>query len=267
MRPKDLTSLDKILRFALADRRILVGACALLAACGTKEAAGPLVPSGDVGRVRFVNLINDPARNPVNAILEGVPFGVNLAYAAATPATLASPATAPYSAILGGNRTLVVKRTADTTVTLATITFSIAKDEDRTVYATGGASGGTVANVVTTDVNTAPAPAEVRMRVANMSPTAGAVDVFVTAAGADLTGATPDAAGLAVGTASVYFVKAPGTYTVRFVPAGTAPAARNGTVSLTLAATAFAGGTARTIVAADRQQGGAPLQAFVLADR
>lgn len=253
--------------FHMKARFVVTGLAVALVACGTKEAAGPVVPSGDVGRVRFVNVINDPARNPVNAILESVPFGVNLAYTAATPATLASPSTAPYSAILSGNRTLVVKRTVDTTVTLATIAFTVAKDEDRTVYATGGAGGGAVTNVVTTDVNTAPAATDARMRIANMSPTAGAVDVFVTAAGADLTGATPDAAGLAVGTASAYFVKAPGSYTVRFVPAGTAPAARNGVVSLTLAAATYAGGTARTIVAADRQQGGAPLQAFALADR
>jgi hypothetical protein len=248
-------------------RIVVAGFAVALAACGTTEAPGPLVPSGDAGRVRFVNLINDPARNPVNAILESVPFGVGLTYTAATPATLAAPSTAPYAAILSGNRTLVVRRTADTSVVLATISFAVAKDEDKTVYATGGAGGGTVSNVVTTDVNTVPAATEVRMRIVNMSPTAGAVDVFVTASGADLTGATPDAAGLAVGAASAYITKAPGTYTVRFVPAGTAPAARNGAVTLTLAATAFAGGTARTVVAADRQQGGAPLQAFVLADR
>jgi len=236
------------------------------AACGTKDAAGPL-ESGPAGRVRFVNLINDPARNPVNAILESVPFGVALGYTATTPASLGAPSTAPYAAILAGSRTLVVKRTADTTVTLATITFPVVADQDNTIYATGGAAGGTVTSVVTTDANPAPAATETRLRIVNLSPTAGAVDVFVTASGADLTAATPDAAGLAVGTASAYIVKTPGTYTVRFVPAGTAPASRNTSVSLTLAATAFAGGTGRTIVAADRQQGGAPLQAFVLTDR
>jgi hypothetical protein len=246
---------------------LLVAAFAVLAACGTKDAPGALVPGGDVGRVRFVNLITDPGRNPVNAVLENVPFGVSLAYTATTPGSLAAPSTAPYDAILTGNRTLVVKRTVDTTVTLATIAFTVAKDEDKSVYATGGTGGAAVTNVVTTDVNTAALATEVRMRIANMSPTAASVDVFVTAAGADLTGATPDAAGLAVGTASAYFSKAPGTYTVRFVPAGTTPAARNGAVTITLAATAFAGGTGRSIVTADNTTGGAPLRAFVLIDR
>jgi hypothetical protein len=245
----------------------LVAGLVVAAACGTKDAPGALTPFGDAGRVRFVNVITDPARNPVNAILEGVPFGVALGYTATTPGSLAAPSTAPYDAILAGSRTLVVKRTADTTVTLATITFSLAKDEDRTVYATGGTAGAAVTNVITTDVNTAAPATETRFRIVNMSPTAGSVDVFVTAAGANLATATPDVAGLAYQAASAYFAKAPGTYTVRFVPAGTAPAARGTSVTITLAATAFAGGTGRTIVAVDRAQGGAPLTAFVLIDR
>jgi hypothetical protein len=247
--------------------RIALAALIVAAACGTKEATGPLVPQGDVARVRFVNVITDPARNPVNAILEKVPFGVNLTYTATTPASLASPSTANYDAILTGNRTLVLKRTADTTVTVATIPFSIAKDEDKTIYAIGGLGGAAVTAVITTDLNPAALATETRFRIVNMSPTLGASDVFVTAPGADLTTATPDATNLAYQGASAYFSKAPATYAVRFVPAGTAAAARNAQVSLTLANTAFAGGTGRTVVAADRQQGGAPLQAFVLSDR
>jgi hypothetical protein len=245
----------------------MVAALVVAAACGTKDAAGPLVPEGDVARVRFVNVITDPARNPVNAILEKVPFGVNLAYTGTTPSSLASPSTANYDAILTGNRTLVVKRTADTTVTVATIPFTIAKGEDKTIYAIGGLGGGAVTSVITTDLNPAALATETRFRIVNMSPTLGATDVFVTAPGADLSAATPDAANLAYQGASAYFSKAPATYSVRFVPAGTPAGARNASVSLTLANTAFAGGTGRTIVAADRQQGGAPLQAFVLADR
>ena len=73
-------------------RRGVIAAAALgLIACGTKEAPGPLEPSGPTGRIRFVNLITDPARNPVNALLEKVPFGVNLGYAGTTPASLPAP--------------------------------------------------------------------------------------------------------------------------------------------------------------------------------
>src|SRR4051812_30208089 len=110
---------------------LLAALATMTVGCGTKEATGPL-ESGPQGRVRFVNLVTDPARNPVNAVLEGVPFGVNLGYGGTTPSSLPSPATANYSAILTGSRTLVLQRTADPTVTVATLTFTIAEGQDHT---------------------------------------------------------------------------------------------------------------------------------------
>lgn len=243
----------------------LVAGLVALSGCGTEKAPTGL-SSGPQGRVRFVNLITDPARVPVNVILESVPFGVNLAYTAATPPTLPAPSTALYSAILAGARTLVVKRTADTSVTLATVNFTVNADEDYTVYATGGTAGGAVSSFTTTDVNTLPPSTETRWRVVNLSPTAGAVDVFLTATGADLTGATPDATGVAV-QGNVYFAKAPGTYQIRMVPAGTAPAARNGAVAITIAAAAYPGAAGRTIVAANNAAGAGAARGFVLSDR
>jgi hypothetical protein len=149
----------------------LIAALAFVAAaCGTKEAPGPLEPGGPTGRVRFVNLVTDPTRIPVNAILEGVPFGVNLGYGATTPATLPSPSTAIYSAILSGARSLVVKKTADTTIVLATIGFTVADNVDYTVYATGGTAGAAVTNFVTTDANPVPTSSQVEVRIINMSP-------------------------------------------------------------------------------------------------
>jgi hypothetical protein len=214
-----------------------------------------------------VNLITDPARLPVNAILEGVPFGVNLTYTAATPATLPSPATATYSPILVGPRTLVLKRTADESVIVGTINFTVAQDEDVTIYGTGGTGGAATASFVTTDANPVPTATQVEVRIVNMSPTAGALDYFVTAPAADLSTATPTAANLAYQSASPYVVFAPGTYQVRAVPAGTAPALRSANVVATVSTGALAGGTGRTVVTADRAAGGAPITAFVLTDR
>jgi Domain of unknown function (DUF4397) len=246
----------------------LIAALALVgAACGTKEAPGPVEPGGPTGRVRFVNLINDPTRVPVNAILEAVPFGVNLAYGATTPATLPSPSTASYSAILSGTRSLVLKKTADTSVTVATISFTVPDNTDQTVYATGGAGGAAVTNFITTDANPMPAAGQVEVRIVNMSPSAGALDVFVTAPNADLGAATPTAANLVYQGASPYVVIAPATYQVRAVPAGTAAAARSTSVVLTINNVALAAGTGRTVVIADRAAGGTPLAGFVLTDR
>ncbi|MEA2762310.1 MAG: hypothetical protein QOD47_1594 [Gemmatimonadaceae bacterium] len=235
--------------------------------CGTKEAAGPLEPSGPTGRVRFVNLVTDPTRVPVNAILEGVPFGVNLGYTATTPATLPSPATATYSAILTGTRTLVLKKTADTTVIVANIALTINAGEDRTVYATGGTAGAAVTPFSTADANPLPTSAQVAVRIVNMSPSAGALDYFVTAPNADLSTATPIAANVAYLGSSPYIMLAPGTYQIRAVPAGTLPAARATSVSVAINSLALAGGTGRTVVTADKAAGGTPIVAFVLTDR
>src|SRR5437667_7763118 len=170
----------------------LIAALALVgAACGTKEAAGPLEPTGPTGRVRFVNLINDPARIPVNAILENLPFGVNLGYGATTPATLPSPSNATYSAILTGTRMLVLKKTADTTVVVGNLTLLITENTDFTVWATGGVGGAPVMFFTTIDPNPVPTASQVEIRIVNYSPAAGAVDVFMTAPNADLSAATP----------------------------------------------------------------------------
>lgn len=238
--------------------------------CGTKEATGPL-QAGPQGRVRFVNLITDPARNPVNAVLESVPFGVNLGYGGTTPSSLPSPATATYSAILVGDRTLVLQRTADPTVTVATLSFTIVEGTDHTVYAQGGTGGGAVTGWMTTDPTPAPGAGQVAVRIVNMSPTAGALDFFVTAPNADLSTATPTAANLAFHGESPYVNLAAGTYQIRAVPAGTAPALRSTSVVINFTPPAtpapFPSGRARTIVAADAAAGGTPLRAFLLTDR
>jgi hypothetical protein len=199
----------------------LLAALVVVAACGTKEAPGPLEPSGPTGRVRFVNLITDTTRGRVNAILEGVPFGVNLTYGQSTPATLPSPSTANYSAILAGSRTLVLKRTADTNSTVTTVSFTVTSAQDQTIYAIGGAGSSAVSSVLVTDDNPEVAATQTRIRLVNMSPTAGAVDLFVTAPNADLSAATPTFANVAFRSGSTYSTVAAGTYQVRGVPAGT----------------------------------------------
>lgn len=246
---------------------LLCAATAFAAGCSTTEAPGPIEPTGTFGRVRLVNVINDATRGRVNASLEGLVFTVDLQYAQAAPANLPAPATAAYAPVYTGNRSFVLKRTADTTVTVATFPFSITDAQDLSIYAIGGAGGSAITSVITTDDNTLGTSAQTRARMVNMSPTGGALDFFVTAAGADLSTATPVASNVAYKAASTYSVVAPGTYVVRAVPAGTAAASRNGAVVFTSAATAFAGATVRTVVAADAATGGTPLRVFVLADR
>ena len=251
----------RALRLTLATAAALV-----VGACGTKDAPDPLQPTAGQGRIRFVNLVTDPSRNPVNAILENVPFGVNLAYTQTTPATLPSPSTANFAPIYEGARTLVVKKTADTNVVVATLPVTVTAGTDYTLYATGGTGGSAVTGFTVGDNNPAITTAQAKLKVTNMSPAAGALDVFITAANADLAAATPVAANLATKAAFAGTLVAPGTYSVRTVPAGTAPAARAAAVNSTLSVT-VAAGNGRTIVIADAPAGGAPLRSFALTDQ
>ncbi len=254
-----------VMRAAHRTSFVLLAAAALLTGCGTKDAAGPLIP-GAFGRIRFVNLSFDvdTTRGKVNAILESVPFGVDIAYGRSTPAFLPAPATAIYLPILTGSRTLVLRRTADTSATVATFPLTIANGVDYTVYATGASP---VTPFITTDTNSTPALGQVRVRVVHLSPAAGNVDVFVTAVGADLSTATPSLANVAYqGTAYLASIAA-GTYQVRAVPAGTAPTARAASVSINLASIALTANSARTIIAASNNAGVAPLRFIALTDR
>jgi hypothetical protein len=244
----------------------VVALAALLAGCGTKDAADPLVP-GPQGRVRLVTLITDTTRGRVNAILESVAFGVNLTYGATTPSSLPAPANAIYSPVLTGTRTLVLKRTLDTANTVVSLPLTVASAADYTVYAIGGAAASTITAFVTTDTNTAPALGAVRVRVVHLAPTAGNVDVFVTAVGADLALATPTLSNVVYKGAAYLPSVAAGTYQVRVVPAGTAPASRAANVVINLASVALGANSARTIIAADNNVGGAPFRFITLADR
>jgi hypothetical protein len=254
------------LRVAHRSTVTILAAAALLAGCGTRDAADPLIP-GPQGRIRFVSLITDTTRGRVNAILESVPFGVDLRYGGTTPSSLPSPATAIYSPILTGVRSLVLKRTADTSVTVGSFSVTIGNNTDYTVYATGGVGASAIASFVTTDTNTAPTVGAARVRVVHLSPTAGNVDLFVTAVGADLALATPTLANVPYQAAAYLPSVAAGTYQVRAVPAGTAAVSRAAAVSINLASVAIPANGARTIIAADNNVGGAPLRFITLTDR
>jgi Domain of unknown function (DUF4397) len=160
-----------------------------------------------------------------------------------------------------------VRRSSDTATTVATFPLTIANATDYTVYATGGASASAIAAVITTDTNSTPAIGAVRVRVVHLAPTAGNVDVFVTAVGADLALATPTLANVAYRGAAYLPSVVAGTYQVRVVPAGTAPASRAAGVVINLASIALPANGARTIVAADNNIGGAPYRFITLTDR
>jgi len=240
-------------------------AAALLAGCGTKDATAPLLP-GPQGRIRLVNLITDTTRGRVNATVSSVALGVNLVYGASGPSSLPTPTTSIYAPINAGAQSIVMKRTIDTSATVATFPVTIATNVDYTVYATGGVGASAITSFITADTNSVPATGAVRVRVVHLAPSAGNVDVFVTAVGADLALATPTLANVPV-RASAYLSVVAGTYQVRVVPAGTAAALRAANVAINLASVALPANGARTIIAADNNVGGAPFRFIALVDR
>jgi hypothetical protein len=261
-------------RVTFRSKVAVLAVVALLAgACGTKDADGPLEPTGPTGRVRLVNLITDPADNPVNATLEGLVFTVNLAYTQSAPANLGAPSTAPYAAVLTGDRTFVLTRTADPNATVATLPFTIASGQDLSVYAVGGTTAAPVTSFITTDDNTVAPGAQTRLRAVHMSPTAGPLDIFITTPTADLATATPTWEDVTYRVPSAYVLMAPGTYRIRAVPANTLPANRAANVIVTTLGTtavpdfALTAGRGWTIGIADKPDEGAPYRAFLLNDR
>lgn len=230
-----------------------------LGACSTDE-IGPTGydPNQPAGRIRFVHAISDPARaSAVNVTVDGVPLGVSIAYGGTAPA----PATALYYPAYAGNRQFAVRRTADTSVHLLDAAVPVAANVDHTVLAVGST---TITALVLTDNNTPPAGSNVKVRAVNATTAAAgaaSVDVYVTAAGADILTIPPTFAGLARGAASAYIERAAGTVQVRFTTAGTKTVVRDVSIA------SLAAGAIRTVVLLEAAAGGTPLTSAVLTDR
>ena len=237
---------------------LLLAATATLAACGTDDAPSGVSLNSGVGRVRLANATPDTARaRTVNAWFDdapSVPLTANLAYGVATD----------YRAVTTGAHELNVRRTSDTTLVVLDAPLDVALNTDYTVLATGLLPD--LLPVVLTDDNAAPAAGEGKLRIVNAAPSAGAVDVYVTAPDvADISALAPTVSGLGFRSASAYLALAAGAQRVRVTGAGTQ------TVLLDTAAPAvalaLAAGQIRTVLVLDKPGGGQPLQASVLVDR
>jgi len=87
------------------------------------------------------------------------------------------------------------------------------------------------------------------LRLANVSPTAGVLDVYLTAPGADLSAASPIASAVAYQSSSAFINTAQGTYQLRLTRSGTKE------VVFDAPAPAFADGSGQTVVAYSRGSG------------
>lgn len=167
-------------------------------------------------------------------------------------------AASPYLEVPSGSRNLKVRASGTTTVVIDQ-TATLNQGSAYTVIATGRVAS--IAPLVLTDDLTSPAAGNIRLRLVHASPSAGNVDIYVTAPTADITTATPTLANVAFRVASNYLEVPAGTYRVRITPAGTK------TVAIDVNNVALTAGQVRTAVAVDAPGGGAPFGAILLADR
>jgi hypothetical protein len=164
--------------------------------------------------------------------------------------------TSPYDLLDAGERNVKLN-SAGTMVTLLDIDATVADDAEYTLLAVDLPTE--LELLLLEDDNTLPMASMVRVRVVHGSPTAGTVDVYVTAPAVDIDSVDPTLAGVEFKQASDYLEIAEGDYRVRVTPAGTKMVVIDSGV-LPLVA-----GQVRTAVAADDLGGG--FTTVLLADR
>lgn len=255
---------SRALRRLLAPRTLLAAASlVLLAACGEQDEPGdPLSPTGPTGRLRFVNAITNAttAQRPVNVRVGDLQLIANLGYGAAVGGT----ATVPYFPALAQEHSLLVQRTADTTVHVLERTFTVNVNEDQTLIAVrnGPAADAAPTLVLLSDTDNAANASSIRARIVHVAPSQGNVDVYFTPATVtNITTIAPAAPNVAPRTSTAYLTADPGSYTIRVTPAGSK------TVLLTINTGALAAGAVRTYLALDAAAGGTPLTSLALVDR
>lgn len=225
----------KLLSFVLA-------AAALTAACGDDD--DNTGPDGEA-RVRVVHA--SPDAPDVDVLVDDSEVLADVPYLGASD----------YLVLTSGDHNFKVNA-AGTATTVIDADASLTDGSDYTVIASGLAA--TIEPLVLEDDNSAPATGEVRLRAIHGAPGAPAVDIYVTAPGADLEAETPALTGVEFGDVSEYLDVPAGDYQLRVTPTGVKLAViDSGTLSL-------AAGQVRTAVAVDAAGGGAPFGLLLLED-
>jgi hypothetical protein len=162
-----------------------------------------------------------------------------------------------YLEVPSGTRNVKVNA-AGTSTTVINADLPLTAGTDYTVIAGGLVSS--IEPLVLTDDRTAPPAGNVKVRAVHGAPSAPAVDIYVTAPGADLQAATPALSNVPFGAASDYLTVPAGDYQVRVTPAGSK------TVVIDSGLLTLAAGQVRTAIAVDNPGGGAPFDFLFLDD-
>jgi hypothetical protein len=219
-----------------------IAAAAFATACSDDDSStGPETEA----RVRVVHA--SPDAPSVDVLVDDAPVLSAVPYLGASG----------YIDVPAGSRNVKVNA-AGTSTTVIDADVALATGIDYTVIAGGLASD--IEPIVLEDDRSAPSSGNVKVRAVHGAPSAPAVDIYVTAPGADIVAATPVLTGVPFGAASDYLSVPAGDYQVRITPAGSKTVVID-SGSLTLAA-----GQVRTAIAVDSPGGGAPFDLLVLPD-
>jgi len=212
-----------------------------LAACDDSD--GP----ESVARVRFLHAAAGKAAVDFRA--DGTTRGAALAFGAAWSTN---------SVLSAGDRTFTARLTGNT-ADLASTLKALASNASYSVVLARLPARDSL--VVYADTSATPADTKAWVRVFNVSPAAGRVDVYITAADANLADATPQVVDVDFLEPSAYVEVSSGAQRVRLTTTGTK------TVVLDLNPLTLPARGVRSIAVLDAAAGGAPLQSVTASER
>lgn len=219
-------------------------ALAVLASAGTVAACSDDDPATTT-RLRAVHLSPDAPN--VDILVRGDQVASDVAYEEYTD----------YLTIPSG-ATQILVQPVGTNVNAIDASPDLDENTDYTVLA--GNFVAQIEPILLTDDNQAPTAGNVKVRIVHGAPSAPAVDVYVTAPGADLATAVPTLTNVSFGVASGYLSVPAGTYQVRVTPTGTKD------VVIDSGSVPLGAGQIRTVIATDAPGGGGPFGAIILND-
>lgn len=219
----------------LANLVVCLFATALTVGCGDDPTA----------RLRVVHASPDAPN--VDVFVNGSSVLQNVGYKTASS----------YLKVKAGTDKIEVKPTGSSNAVISA-SADLTSKKDYTALAVNFVSS--IQPLLLTDDNTPPTSGNVKVRIVHAAPSAPAVDVYVTAPGADLLTATPVLTNVPFTGVSSYLSVPAGNYEIRVTVAGTK------TVAIDSGSVTLAAGQIRTVVALDANGGGAPFTAIVLAD-
>jgi len=202
--------------------------------------------SDQTSRLRIVH--GSPDAPAVDALVDGAVVAAGVSYRQASG----------YLSTLAGTKRIQVNP-ANTTTSVIDAPLPVLPGSEATVIAVDLVSQ--ISALVLDDDNTPPAPGSFKLRLVHGSPSAGPVDIYVTAPGADLAAATPTLSNVTFLQSSAYLEAPAGDYQVRVALAGSLSVAIDtGTLSL-------AAGQIRTAIAVDPAPTETAFGVILLADR